>query len=291
MASDRLYIIGNGFDLHHGIASTYRHFATWLADADRTVFRLVEDYFSADEDFWADFEQRLAEFDANHAIDYAMQFHSDERHGDFQYECEQIAIGLSTRLRTRFAEWIRGLRIPLWGEISRPLVIQPDSLFLSFNYTPTLERIYGVPRSRILHIHGYAGDPDESLVLGHGWERSPEDRLNAEPMGPDDDWRIRDGINHLDAYFERTFKPTIELIAKHAAFFDQVARVRDICILGHSLADVDEPYISAIMDRVDLGTVRWTVSVFGDLAERQACFEAYGIAPHLVRYVAMPDFD
>src|SRR5690606_27936317 len=144
MVSDRLYIIGNGFDLHHGIASSYRHFAAWLAETDRTMFRLVEDYFSADEDFWANFEQRLAEFDADHAIDYAMQFHSDERHGDFQYECEQIATGLSTRLRTRFAEWIRNLRIPLWREISRPLVVHPDALFLSFNYTPTLERLYGV---------------------------------------------------------------------------------------------------------------------------------------------------
>lgn len=291
MASDRLYIIGNGFDLHHGIESTYRHFAAWLAEADPGVFRLVQEYFSADEDFWADFEQLLAEFDADHAIDYAMQFHSDERHGDFQYECEEIATGLSTGLRTRFAEWIRGLRIPLWCEVSHPLVIDPDALFLSFNYTPTLERIYGVPRGRILHIHGYASDPAETLILGHGWKRSPEDRLNIDPMGPDDDWRIRDGIDHLDAYFEKTFKPTIQLLAKHAAFFDQLAQVRDICIMGHSLADVDEPYISAIMNRIDLDTVHWTVSVFGDLAERHASFGAYGISPHLVRYVAMPDID
>lgn len=59
----------------------------------------------------------------------------------------------------------------------------------------------------------------------------------------------------------------------------------------HSLADVDESYISAIMDRVDLGTVRWTVSVFGNIPERQARFESYGIAQHLVRYVEMSDFD
>ncbi|KAB2910835.1 MAG: hypothetical protein F9K30_22240, partial [Dechloromonas sp.] len=141
MVSDRLYIIGNGFDLHHGIASQYRQFAAYLAQSDHTVFRMVEDYFSADEEFWADFEQRLAEFDAHQAIDYAMQFHSDERHGHFQYECEQIATGLSTGLRERFSEWIRSLRIPARNEVSRPLVIDQDALFLSFNYTPTLERV------------------------------------------------------------------------------------------------------------------------------------------------------
>lgn len=291
MASDRLYIIGNGFDLHHGIASQYRQFAANLAQSDRTVFRMVEEYFSADDEFWADFEQRLAEFDAHQAIDYAMQFHSDERHGDFQYECEQIATGLSTGLRDRFSEWIRGLRIPARNEVARPLVIDPEGLFLSFNYTPTLERIYGVPPERILHIHGRAADPAETLILGHGWERRPEERLNAEPVGPEDDWRVRDGIDHLDDYFAATFKPTVELIAKHADFFDGLADVRDIRLMGHGLSDVDEPYLSTIMDRVEIDTTRWTVSVYGDLADRQARFGAYGIVPHLVRYLAMADFD
>lgn len=241
MASDRLYIVGNGFDLYHRIPSAYRQFAAWLEQTDQTVFRLVEEYFSADEDFWADFEQRLVEFDADQAVDYAMQFHSDERHGDFQYECEQIATGLSSGLRGRFAEWIRGLPIPARGEIARPIIIDPNARFLSFNYTPTLERIYGVPRSQILHIHGYGGDRTETLVLGHGWERRPEDNLNFKPVGPDDDWRIRDGMDHLDGYFAQTFKPTAALIAKHRPFFEGLSNVRDIFILGHGLADVDEP--------------------------------------------------
>ena len=291
MVSDRLYIIGNGFDLHHGIASQYRQFAAYLAQSDHTVFRMVEDYFSADEEFWADFEQRLAEFDAHQAIDYAMQFHSDERHGHFQYECEQIATGLSTGLRERFSEWIRSLRIPARNEVSRPLVIDQDALFLSFNYTPTLERIYGVSPERILHIHGRATDPADNLILGHGWERSPEDRLNSKAPGPDDDWRIRDGIDHIEGYFAATFKPTFDLIAKYAAFFDGLAHVQDIRVMGHGLSEVDEPYYGAIMDRVGLAATRWTISIYGDLACRQASFGGYGIAPHLVRYVEMTDFD
>lgn len=45
------------------------------------------------------------------------------------------------------------------------------------------------------------------------------------------------------------------------------------------------------MDRVDLSTTRWTVSTYGDLADRQARFGGYGVAPHLVSYIEMPDFD
>lgn len=291
MASDRLYIVGNGFDLYHRIPSTYRHFAGWLAETDHHIFRLVEEYFSADDEFWADFEQRLAEFDADQAVQYAMQFHSDERHGDFQYECEQIATGLSAGLRGRFSEWIRRLPIPARSDVARPIVIDSNARFLSFNYTPTLERIYGISRHQVLHIHGYGGDPTDTLILGHGWERSPEDNLNCEPMGPDDDWRIRDGMDYLDDYFAETFKPTVELIAKHDTFFRDLAPVRDIFILGHGLSDVDEPYISEIMDRVDLRTTHWTVSVYNDLADRQARFGAYGVTPHLVRYLEIAAFD
>lgn len=288
----KLYIVGNGFDLYHGIPSRYVDFAAFLERADRTVYRLVGEYFSADAPFWADFEQRLAEFDAHQAVDYAMGYHSDEGHGHFQYECQQIAAGLSTGLQHRFAEWIRSLAIPARSAVARPLVIDPSGLFLNFNYTPTLERIYGVPRHRILHIHGCCADATEALILGHGWERRPEDSLNFEPVGPDDDWRIRDGMSYLDDFFVATFKPTAKLIEANRTFFEALASVQEIRVMGHGLADVDEPYLSEIMDRVDAGSTRWTVSTFnGDLAERRARFGAYGIAPHLVRYLDLQDFD
>ncbi len=98
----RLYVIGNGFDRYHGIPSDYRDFAAYLRDTDRSTFRIAEEFLPVGGDGWADFEQRLAEFDEDQAIDYAGQFHSDERHGDFQYELQQIAEALSTRLKAQF---------------------------------------------------------------------------------------------------------------------------------------------------------------------------------------------
>lgn len=256
MSARRLYIIGNGFDRYHGIASDYRDFATYLATADRTVHRMIGEYFAADAQFWAEFETRLAEFDADQAVDYASQFLDDKGYGDFQYELEQIATGLSKGLRDNFADWIRGLVIPDRAAIRSPLAIDPGALFLNFNYTPTLERIYAVPRHQILHIHGYAGDLTEALVLGHGWERTPEDSLNFGADGPDDDWRVRQGIEHIDDFFAATFKPTARLIEQHEAFFRSLGSIRDIRILGHGLAEVDEPYFEEIMNRVDLGMTR-----------------------------------
>jgi hypothetical protein len=288
--SERLYIIGNGFDRYHGIASDYRNFAAYLAQTDHTVHRLIGEYFAGDAAFWAEFETRLAEFDADQAVDYASQFLDDKGYGDFQFELEQIGTALSSTLTARFGDWIRSLAITERGSIAAPLNIDVKARFLSFNYTPTLERIYGVPRDSILHIHGYAAEPGEPLVLGHGWERRPEDSLNFQPDGPDDDWRVRQGIEHIDDFFAATFKPAAKLIAQNRLFFEALANVREIFIMGHSLAEVDNPYLEAIMDRIDLKTTQWTISVFNDLDERRSRFGAFGIAPHLVSYKVLSAF-
>ena len=38
-----LYIIGNGFDLHHGINSSYRNFRDWLYENEPTVIQDIEE--------------------------------------------------------------------------------------------------------------------------------------------------------------------------------------------------------------------------------------------------------
>ena len=40
-------------------------------------------------------------------------------------------------------------------------------MFLNFNYTHTLERLYGIASERILHIHGQIGDKWDKIELGH----------------------------------------------------------------------------------------------------------------------------
>ncbi len=259
-------------------------FARYLASTDRSVYRMVGEYFGIDATFWSQFETRLAGFDAEAAVDYASQFLDDKGYGDFQYELQQIGVGLSTTLQAHFADWVRGLVVPQPADVPRRLAIDPAARFLSFNYTATLERLYRVPPERILHIHGFIGNTSEALVLGHGWERRPEDSLNFEPDGPDSDWRVRDGIEHLDAFFAATFKPTRRLIEESAAFFRGLGDVDEIRVLGHGLAEVDAPYLEAVMDAVDLSRTRWTISTFNDLDERRRRFGAYGVAEHLVAY-------
>lgn len=71
----RLYVIGNGFDLHHGIPSSYAQFGEFLEERDSNIHRSVVDYLHADSnDFWATFEQNLANLDKNQLLEDASQF-------------------------------------------------------------------------------------------------------------------------------------------------------------------------------------------------------------------------
>jgi hypothetical protein len=282
----RLYIIGNGFDRYHGVPSDYRDFATYLRDTDRSTFRIAEEFLPVGGDGWADFEQHLADFDEDQAIDYASQFHSDERHGDFQYELQQIAEALSTKLKAQFTSWVRGLHIPERAEVSRPLAIDPRARFLTFNYTNTLGRVYGVSPAHVMHIHGSIELANEELVLGHGWERSPEDSRNFGTEGPDDDWRIRDGISYIDDFFAATFKRTDDLIARNIGFFEGLADVTEVLVMGHSLAPVDAGYLYEIERQTDPNAV-WSVSVFNDLELRQQRMASLGVPRERLRFLPM----
>ena len=46
-----LYIIGNGFDLHHGINSSYRNFRNWLYENEPTIIQDMHDVGHKDNDW------------------------------------------------------------------------------------------------------------------------------------------------------------------------------------------------------------------------------------------------
>ena len=60
-----LYIIGNGFDLHHGINSSYKNFQEWMYENHPDVIEKVDEIYGiVNEEWWSDFENQLASLDA-----------------------------------------------------------------------------------------------------------------------------------------------------------------------------------------------------------------------------------
>ncbi|NTI24864.1 hypothetical protein G6M87_24100 [Rhizobium rhizogenes] len=278
----KLFIIGNGFDLHHQIESRYSDFASYLERVDRHTFRIAEEYVVPDKDLWSILEERLAEVDVDQIEDYAENFlasygaedWSESGHHDYEYEIGQICDAISTTLRKHFADWVRQLEIPAHAA-ALVRCVDPNATFLNFNYTPTLQRLYGVPNDHVLHIHGSAMDTTSEIVLGHAWDRqAPE--LRSRFTDEDTDVRVAGGFQLIDDLLAATYKPTKEILERNKAFFDDLRRVTEVFILGHSLADVDEPYFTAVLDHVD-PKANWSVSYYNDEVAARSAAESIGI--------------
>jgi hypothetical protein len=175
----KLFIIGNGFDIHHGILSSYADFREWLACVDPGLYEYVNRYFYP-EAFWKDVEQSLADFDADRLLGDASSFlqsygsddWSDSGHHDYQYEIEQVVESLSVHFKERLTEWVCQLQIPVASDVNikRVSCIDVNADFLTFNYTNTLQSLYGVPERNVLHIHSGCECAKSDLVFGHSWK-------------------------------------------------------------------------------------------------------------------------
>ena len=60
-----LYVIGNGFDIHHRIPSSYKNFRTWLEDNDPDMLSRMDEVLGlCTDEWWNEFETNLGEVSA-----------------------------------------------------------------------------------------------------------------------------------------------------------------------------------------------------------------------------------
>ncbi len=271
MSQESLYIIGNGFDIYHGVSSRYSDFKKYLSGIDSDLHDLIEEFIPAQED-WSDLEATLADIDVDNIVDNASQFlmsygaedWSDAYHHDYQYEVNRIIKGLSGSLKERFGEWVRQLEIPTLKELSvRPLRLPITARYLNFNYTSSLTDIYSIPSNNILYIHGETQE-DEELVLGHAWNPIDIPSMNDVSDPESMDTRVMEGNEIINDYFRQTFKNSEKIISENSNFFMNLASLSEIVVLGHSLSVVDEAYFKEIVDNINIDTVRWIATYYRD---------------------------
>ena len=292
-----LYVIGNGFDLYHGLSTSFDDFKNYLKTADKELFDHIHDRLLI-EPAWGNFEEALASLDvdrvreeaANYLVDYGDEDWSDAYHHDYQWAINQVVDPLSINLKKRFAEWLATIDIPSPTTTGRALLdLDPTAQYINFNYTPTLERIYGIDANRILHIHGKSVDALEEIVLGHGrnWSdeqpiRDPEELGNMDP-------RISEGESIITSYFASTYKPALDIIELHASVFQSVASVERIYVLGHSMSSVDLDYFREIVRIIDSARTQWYVTFYnkGDVQRHRETMRVLGIAPVNIRLLEL----
>lgn len=287
MDMQTLYVIGNGFDLHHGMPTEYKDFKSFLRMADPQVFDWVNRYIPAMDD-WSDLELSLAYLDTENVVSelagfltsYADEDWSDAAHHDFQYEVARIATGLSKTLQTRFGDWIRSIVVPDCSPTIPILdTLDRSAIYLTFNYTSTLNKLYDVPAENILHIHGEGSDPGAELILGHAWTSDERTSLQKDFDEESADQRVMEALNVLDDFFEQTFKPSEQIIMRNAGFFADLRSVNHIAVLGHSLSSVDRAYFVAVVEALEARSVIWTVAVRSHDEDHKKikCLNGFGV--------------
>jgi hypothetical protein len=295
-----LYIIGNGFDLHHNIKSSYSDFKTYLLTTNHPLHELIEKYIPSDR-YWSDLEQALAWVDVDTIIDDAEQFlmpysaeeWSDAYHHDYQYQVNEIIQGLSSELLNAFTKWIKQIHIPNKTNVVTPLINIPrSSKYLTFNYTSTLSSVYDVPDKNIVHIHGNAQSNDD-LILGHAWCPSEKESLNKNIDPESIDVRVMEGNEIIDEYFGNTFKDTESIINANRSFFNNLKDTVNIYVFGHSMANVDIEYFYEIIKNINLDKVIWNISYYdtNELIRHRNTTNKLGINEDNLIFRKLSDFE
>ncbi len=286
VTSSELYIIGNGFDIHHGIPSRYSDFKDYLVTRNKPLHDHVIEYLPVEEN-WCDLEMAFAHLDVDNVIDEATQYlqsysaenWSDSFHHDYQFEIEKIVTDLSSGLKAFFCQWISQLELPLPEYPNYKLIrLHQNSMFLNFNYTRTLQHIYGVSDENIVYIHGEAEQGETEIILGHSWspEKIPDLNYVSDPESMDT--RIMEGNDIVNSYFGKTFKPSEKIIKDNINFFSSIKNVSKVFVLGHSLSKVDLLYFVEIVKSIKVDA-EWIVTYYGneELARHKNTIDELGI--------------
>lgn len=269
--ANHLYIIGNGFDKHHDIPSGYQDYRSWLEkNKEWNVLEIIDEVFGyTDDDWWRHFEENLASAETlSIATEEAFQNYPDFGSDDFR-DRDWYAAELSVERKMKnayvviidsFHKWVSQLP---HGNSNKKLKIHEDcSLFLSFNYTNTLEDLYGIPSERVLYVHGKVG-VDEELILGHGLSYNEIEKRMGERVDAGDYvyQRAKDAAVH--AVFEHK-KKVDEIIESNQKWFSSLLDINLIHIYGHSLGDVDLPYFHKVFESVNTKSVQVEISDYKD---------------------------
>jgi hypothetical protein len=291
-----LYILGNGFDLYHGLDTKYQSFAKYLADKDYEVYEIILTYYGlpdisedpiTDEEYavWATFELALADLDYeqvldNHSDSGANPSSDDFRDRDwhtYQVEMEMIIEKLTKNLIFDLNNFILSVAYPRNID-DKKINIIPQSLFLNFNYTNTIERFYNISDKSICYIHNNAKVTNSEIILGHGTdpanfiEKDPEPPQNLSEeeleqwndyMADQYEYSYASAKSEILSYYTKAFKNTEIIIKQNAGFFNKLVTVENVYVLGHSISEVDIKYFETVVKTVKKDA-KWFVTYYSD---------------------------
>lgn len=275
---NKLFIIGNGFDLAHGLKTSYNDFRLYLIsllheynekyntdfnfsdnsiieDIISTEFELSEEkeflvilYFltqAENQQQWQEIEKSVGELNFDCLDDLFIDWGKDEfATNEANEDIVQPYIRTLLKIPDFFERWISEIKIED-AKMNKGICQKFDenTLFLSFNYTSTLEEIYNINEQKVLHIHGCVKN-NNKLFFGHGEKYNREHYLQSLNIN---------SISVADAYSTLNYslrKPVDKILEQNKNFFESLGNINEVYSYGFSYSDIDLPYIKAICKNI-----------------------------------------
>lgn len=255
----KLYVIGNGFDLWHGLPTSYGQFYEFAKE----TLDEISNYYSLDvtkSGPWCDFENSLADFnwyeffDAHNHIDVDSESFRPSFVCCLEDDLEHQADLHVETIRDCFRDWVDGIDVSV---AERRMFFTQDSKFITFNYTSTLESIYGIDDDNVFHIHGRADKCDE-LIFGHG--EAMEEEPELDESGDSNRTMFSDAEGAAKYPFYALQKPVDKVLESNENFFNSLEHIDEIFVIGHSLNKIDLPYFIKLAERAP--SAEWMICCY-----------------------------
>jgi hypothetical protein len=195
---------------------------------------------------WHDFENCLGTYDWQlfydefNEVDVTSESFRPRDTYCLEDELEEQSGSFVESIQELFREWISEVDLSV---AKGKTIFDQNSQFLTFNYTETLQKVYGIPSNNLLHIHGSA-EAFEDLIFGHGESREEEPEIDEN--GDSNRTMFTDAENAAKYPFYALQKPVREVIEVNGAYFSSLQGITKVVVLGHSLNDIDLPYFQEI---------------------------------------------
>lgn len=270
-----LFIFGNGFDIAHGLSTKYLDFRKYIIEKyninynynlqisfddlfekdldELSVELLLSAMDDATDENWSDFEDALGYF--NFQRKFPKRENTEDEYGNHNDDniveylqmmdiMGNVFIYCSKNWQVLFSQWIKSIQTFIDNNQikSKPALIElfnnPTNKYLTFNYTKTLQTVYGI--KKVIHIHNRKG---QKLVFGHG----------VENPRYEESFEIGNGLgsSFLDDMLLNLKKDTDTQMKKYKEFFKYLSEDIDkVYSYGFSYCKVDSVYIKEIISKI-----------------------------------------
>ena len=281
--NNRLYIIGNGFDLYHELPTSYDDFRDYVSHENPSLYMRIREYDKKGyfarklEGNWSNIENSL---DLGKIISNTIE-----------NDVNRVMEDLVECFVKLFYKWIGEIEKNIefcYKDKPALLALNNESHYITFNYTKTLELLYGVHNDselRVLPIHGRYDEHitlDELFDIQTGVFRFGNKR-NDEIALSNDDKYVFGAPNHF------LMKNVVYNQMTLMRYLERIKNVDEIWVLGCALdpTNGDLDYFSTIFESLNIKAVFVSYYSSCEIESKKDFFK--GITAKKINFIKMDD--